>query len=96
MAYKYKPNKAMKKRFRVSGTGKVKHNHSYTSHLRSSRSSKRIRKLRRASVLHEGHAKNMREFMGLKGIRPHQIAAQRELAGRVAEAAAAEGQTAQA
>jgi large subunit ribosomal protein L35 len=82
MAYKYKPNKGMKKRLRVSGTGKVKHNHSFTSHLRSSRSSKRIRKLRRASVLFEGHAKNMREFMGLKGIRPNQIAAERELGER--------------
>jgi len=82
MAYKYKPNKGMKKRLRVSGTGKVKHNHSFTSHLRSSRSSKRIRKLRRASVLFEGHAKNMREFMGLKGIRPNQVAAERELAER--------------
>ena len=91
MAYKYKPNKGMKKRLRVSGTGKVKHNHSFTSHLRSSRSSKRIRKLRRASVLFEGHAKNMREFMGMKGIRPNQIAAQRELAERAEKAAGAEG-----
>ena len=82
MAYKYKPNKGMKKRLRVSGTGKVKHNHSFTSHLRSSRTSKRIRKLRRASVLHEGHARNMREFMGLKGIRPNEVAAERELAER--------------
>jgi large subunit ribosomal protein L35 len=90
MAYKYKPNKAMKKRFRVSGTGKVKHNHSFTSHLRSSRSSKRIRKLRRASVLHEGHARNMREFMGMKGIRPNEIAAQRERQAGAREAAAAE------
>jgi len=90
MAYKYKPCKAMKKRFRVSSTGKVKHNHSFTSHLRSSRSSKRIRKLRRASVLHEGHAKNMREFMGMKGLRPNKIAADRKLdAMRQAEAAPA-------
>jgi large subunit ribosomal protein L35 len=90
MAYKYKPNKAMKKRFRVSGTGKVKHNHSFTSHLRSSRTSKRIRKLRRASVLHEGHARNMREFMGMRGIRPNQIAADRERQQGAQEAASAE------
>jgi large subunit ribosomal protein L35 len=90
MAYKYKPNKAMKKRFRVSGTGKVKHNHSFTSHLRSSRTSKRIRKLRRASVLHEGHARNMREFMGMRGIRPNQIAADRERQQGAQEAAKAD------
>jgi large subunit ribosomal protein L35 len=90
MGYKYKPNKGMKKRFRVSATGKVKHNHSFTSHLRSSRSSKRIRHLRRASVLFDGHARNMREFMGIKGVRPNAIAAKRRLAA-VAAAAAKEG-----
>jgi large subunit ribosomal protein L35 len=79
MKVKYKPNKGMKKRFRVSATGKVKHNHMFTSHLRSSRSSKRIRHLRRASVLFEGHAKNMRRYMGLTKLRPNQIAARRKL-----------------
>ncbi|HEY7120743.1 MAG TPA: 50S ribosomal protein L35 [Tepidisphaeraceae bacterium] len=85
---KYKPNKGMKKRFRVSATGKVKHNHMFTSHLRSSRSSKRIRHLRKAEVLFEGHARNMRRYLGLEGLRPRQIAHERKLA----EAAKAEGQ----
>ena len=89
MKVKYKPNKGMKKRFRVSATGKVKHNHMFTSHLRSSRSSKRIRHLRRASVLFEGHAKNMRRYMGLQKLRPNQIAAKRKLAA-AAQAEAAE------
>ena len=78
MSTKYKPNKGMKKRFRVSATGKVKHNHSFTSHLRSSRRATRIRHLRNASVLAEGHAKNMRAYMGLKALRPNQIAAERK------------------
>jgi len=87
MSTKYKPNKGMKKRFRVSATGKVKHNHSFTSHLRSARSSKRKRHLRNASVLAEGLAKNMRFFMGMKGLRPKQIAAQKaEKAAAAAEA----------
>jgi large subunit ribosomal protein L35 len=77
MAYKYKPNKGMKKRFRVSATGKLKHNHMFTSHLRSSRSSKRKRHLRHAEVLFEGHARNMRGYMGVKGLRPNAIAAER-------------------
>lgn len=88
MSTKYKPNKGMKKRFRVSATGKVKHNHSFTSHLRSARSSKRKRHLRNASVLAEGHAKNMRMFMGLKGLRPNKIAADRQIT-RKAQAAEA-------
>ena len=77
---KYKPNKGMKKRFRVSATGKVKHNHMFTSHLRSSRSSKRIRHLRKAAVLFEGHAKNMRRYMGLSKLRPAQVVHERKLA----------------
>ncbi len=78
MPTKFKPNKSMKKRLRVSATGKVKHNHSFTSHLRSARSSKRKRHLRNASVLAEGHAKNMRAYMGLSGLRPKKIAAERK------------------
>jgi large subunit ribosomal protein L35 len=89
MSTKYKPNKGMKKRFRVSATGKVKHNHSFTSHLRSARSAKRKRHLRNASVLAEGHAKNMRAYMGLKALRPNKIAAERKLAEKAAAAAAA-------
>src|SRR6185295_1688813 len=77
---KYKPNNGMKKRFRVSATGKVKHNHSYTSHLRSARSSKRKRHLRNASVLHEGLAKKIRGWMGLHGVRPRETAHKRAMA----------------
>jgi large subunit ribosomal protein L35 len=86
MSTKYKPNKGMKKRFRVSATGKVKHNHSFTSHLRSARSSKRKRHLRNASVLSEGHAKNMRAYMGLTALRPNQAAKARKLAEKNAAA----------
>jgi large subunit ribosomal protein L35 len=80
MSTKYKPNKGMKKRFRVSATGKVKHNHSFTSHLRSARSSKRKRHLRNASVLAEGHAERMRYYMGFTSLRPRKIAADKKLA----------------
>ena len=86
MPTKFKPNKAMKKRFRVSATGKVKHNHSFTSHLRSARSSKRKRHLRNASVLSEGHAKNMRAYMGLTILRPKKAAAARKRAEKTAAA----------
>jgi large subunit ribosomal protein L35 len=89
MGYKYKPNKSVAKRFRVTKTGKVKHNHSFTSHLMSARPAKRRRKLRRASVLHEGHARNMRLFMGVSGLKPNRLAHQRALAAREKEAAAA-------
>ena len=71
---KFKPNKSVKKRFRVTATGKLKHNHSLTSHLRSARNAKTKRKLRRASVLADGHSKNMRAMMGISGNSPGRVA----------------------
>ena len=43
---KLKTHKGIKKRFRVTGTGKVKHRHSGTSHLAYRVSKKRRRHLR--------------------------------------------------
>jgi large subunit ribosomal protein L35 len=80
MAYKYKPSKAVAKRFRVSGTGKLKRNHSLTSHLRSSRPSKKKRELRRPEILFEGHARNMRRFMGISKLKPNKVIHERALA----------------
>ena len=79
MAYKYKPSKAVAKRFGVSATGKLKRKHSLTSHLRSSRPSKKKRHLRRPEILFEGHAKNMRRFMGIDGLNPKRTAHERRL-----------------
>ena len=42
MAYKFKPRKSVTKRFRVSGTGKLKHIRSKRRHLLSGRSYERI------------------------------------------------------
>jgi len=88
MPTKHKPNKGMKKRFRVTATGKLKHNHMFTSHLRSARSSKRKRKLRRSAVLAEGHSINMRRNMGISSKRPNKIAHERRLAAAEKAAAA--------
>jgi large subunit ribosomal protein L35 len=88
MGYKYKPNKAVAKRFRVTKTGKLKHNHCFTSHLMSARPAKRRRKLRKASVLFEGHARNMRHMMGVSKLRPNKIAHERALRAQKEEKAA--------
>jgi large subunit ribosomal protein L35 len=87
MGYKFKPNKSVAKRFRVTKTGKVKRHHSFTSHLMSSRSANKRRKLREPAILFEGHARNMRSLMGISGTRPNQIAHQRELAKKEKAAA---------
>lgn len=86
-----KPNKAVAKRFKVSKTGKLKRHHGFTSHLMSSRSAKRRRKLRGTAIVPESHARRLRALMGVfKG--PGKIATARAKAARekkAAEAAAA-------
>jgi large subunit ribosomal protein L35 len=80
MAYKFKPNKSVAKRFKITATGKVKRHHGFTSHLMSARPSSRRRKLRRPAILFEGHGRNMRKLMGIVGVRPDKIRHERELA----------------
>jgi large subunit ribosomal protein L35 len=83
MAYKFKPNKSAAKRFRVTRTGKLKRNHSFTSHLMSARPSSKRRKLRRPEILVEGHARNMRKLLGISGLHPNKVRHERELAEHV-------------
>ena len=87
MGYKFKPNKSVAKRFKVTRSGKLKRHHGFTSHLMSARSAAKRRKLRRPEVLFEGHSRNMRKLMGVSGIHPGKIRHERELAA--AEKAAA-------
>src|SRR5437762_9004092 len=97
MAYKFKPNKAVAKRFKVTKTGKLKRHHSFTSHLMSARSANKRRKLRRSAILFEGHARNMRELMGISRMKPAQVEHERALiAAEKGEGAGAEGAKPQA
>ena len=73
MGYKFKPNKSVAKRFRVTGTGKLKRSKGFHSHLMSARDAKKSRDVHRDDILHEGHARNMREMMGLKKLKPAKV-----------------------
>lgn len=48
---KQKTHKGMKKRFKVSATGKIKHRKAFKGHILSSKSSKRKRNLRKDGVV---------------------------------------------
>jgi large subunit ribosomal protein L35 len=48
---KLKTHKGMKKRFKVSATGKVQHKRCGSSHLMSHKSGKRVRRLRKKNTL---------------------------------------------
>lgn len=86
MGYKLKPNKGVKSRFKVTATGKLKHGHELTSHLRSSRSAKKKRHLGRPSVLDEGHARRFRGLLAISGKKPARIVHERALAEKQAPA----------
>lgn len=84
-----KPNKAVAKRFKVSKTGKLKRHHGFTSHLMSSRSANRRRKLRKGAIVPESHARRLRKIMCISKS-PGKIAAAklRSAKARAATAAA--------
>ncbi len=83
-----KPNKAVAKRFKVSKTGKLKRHHGFTSHLMSSRSAKRRRRLRGTEIVPEVHARRLRKLMCIKK-GPGKIATARAKARRAKELEAA-------
>jgi large subunit ribosomal protein L35 len=84
-----KPNKAIAKRFRVTKTGKLKRHHAFTSHLMSARPANKRRKLRRAAIVSETHARRLRKLMGVF-VTPGKVAAVRQRRSAAA-AAKAEG-----
>jgi large subunit ribosomal protein L35 len=87
MGYKFKPNKGVAKRMKVTATGKLKHRHEKLSHLRSNRTGKLKRALGRPEILAEGHSRNMRRFLGIVGKRPKQAVHQKALAAQQRETA---------
>ena len=89
MGAKYKPNKGCVKRFKVTATGKVKRRGGMSTHLRSVRSGNMKRRLGGSEIVHEGHAKNYRRFMGISGKRPMRTAAERTLKATAGENATA-------
>ncbi|MFP6766729.1 MAG: 50S ribosomal protein L35 [Planctomycetaceae bacterium] len=60
---KQKTHKGMKKRFKVSATGKVKHRSAFRGHLLSSKSSKRKRRLRKDGIVMGAEAKSIRDSL---------------------------------
>lgn len=62
---KQKTHKGVKKRFKVTATGKVLHKRCGSSHLNSHKSGERIRKLRKKSVIRVGVvARKLRRALG--------------------------------
>ena len=60
---KIKTNRAAAKRFKVTGTGNLKRNKSYKSHILTKKSTKRKRNLRQATITDATNVKNMKKVL---------------------------------
>ena len=60
---KMKTKSAAKKRFKVTGTGKIKRKHAYKSHILTKKSIKRKRNLRHATIVEPANMKAVREML---------------------------------
>ena len=60
---KMKSHRGASKRFRLTGTGKVKRNKAYKSHILTKKSAKRKRSLRQSTLVSSGDLKNVKQVL---------------------------------
>ena len=60
---KIKTNRAAAKRFKATGTGKLKRKKAYKSHILTKKSTKRKRNLRQATITDATNVKNMKKVL---------------------------------
>ena len=60
---KMKSNRGAVKRFKRTGTGKIKHASAFRSHILSSKTTKRKRNLRRSKIMAPGDMKRMKTLL---------------------------------
>ena len=60
---KMKTNRSAAKRFKLTGTGKLKRNKAYKRHILTKKSPKTIRTLRKSALVDESNVKNMKKIL---------------------------------
>jgi large subunit ribosomal protein L35 len=63
---KLKTKASAKKRFKLTGTGKIKRKHAYKSHILTKKSKKRKLKLTHTTLVSDADRKNVLQSLGLK------------------------------
>ncbi len=63
---KMKTKSSAKKRFKLTGTGKIKRKHAFKSHILTKKSKKRKLKLTHSGIVHESDTDNIKEQLRLK------------------------------
>jgi large subunit ribosomal protein L35 len=63
---KIKTNSGAKKRFTLTGTGKVKRKHAFKSHILTKKTTKQKRNLTHVSVVNSRDENNVKALLGLR------------------------------
>jgi large subunit ribosomal protein L35 len=63
---KIKTNSGAKKRFALTGTGKIKRKHAYHSHILTKKTKKQKRNLVKFAVLDSSNVKSVKELLALR------------------------------
>ena len=63
---KVKTNAASKKRFALTGTGKIKRKHAYHSHILTKKSKKRKRNLDHTTLVDASNSKQVKNLLSLR------------------------------
>ena len=61
---KMKTSRAAAKRFKITGSGKIKRWKAYKSHILTKKATARKRKLRHSTLVHENDQKRMMKLLG--------------------------------
>ena len=63
---KVKTKSSAKKRFKLTGSGKIKRKHAFKSHILTKKSKKRKRNLTKSGLIDKADLKNIKLCLGLK------------------------------
>ena len=61
-----KTNSGAKKRFALTGTGKIKRKHAYKSHILTKKTKKQKRNLTHSGLVHKADENNIKKLLALK------------------------------
>ena len=62
---KVKTKSGAKKRFKLTGTGKVKRKHAFKSHILTKKETKQKRNLTKMSVVHKSDMSNVKDMLNI-------------------------------
>lgn len=63
---KMKTNSGSKKRFALTGTGKIKRKHAFKSHILTKKTKKQKRNLTKTGLVHKSDENSVKHLLGLK------------------------------